>query len=126
MFCSHRLSISIVCLLALEPNKNLSLQTLVSGPRLKCLIVSHRLPDGATNDTPVAPYCTSLLSLARTEGSAFCAKDSGNLKLTMVDEMQLLSNAGVDKVESRWHTYSVQMALKLLACSLVVTQRFIL
>ncbi|CAM9511053.1 unnamed protein product [Ectocarpus sp. 12 AP-2014] len=54
-------------------------------------------------------------------GSAFCAKDSGNLKLTMVDEIQLLSNAGVNKVESRWHTYSVQMALKLLASSLVQT-----
>ncbi|CAM9898873.1 unnamed protein product [Ectocarpus fasciculatus] len=54
-------------------------------------------------------------------GSAFCAKDSGNLKLTMVDETQLLSNAGVDKVESRWHAYSVQMALKLLASSLVQT-----
>lgn len=39
----------------------------------------------------------------------------------MVDEKQLLLAVGVDKMESRWHTYTLQMALKLLASSLVVT-----
>lgn len=40
----------------------------------------------------------------------------------MVDEKQLLLAAGVGKVEARWSTYSLQMALKLLAWSLMVRE----
>lgn len=41
--------------------------------------------------------------------------------IVMVDELELLRTAGVDKMESSWQPYSVQMILKLLASSLVVT-----
>lgn len=41
--------------------------------------------------------------------------------IVMVDERELLRAAGVDKMESWWNSYSLQMILKLLASSLVVT-----
>lgn len=40
--------------------------------------------------------------------------------IVMVDERELLRTAGVDRVESWWYPYSLQMVLKLLASLLVV------
>ncbi|CAM9290634.1 unnamed protein product [Scytosiphon promiscuus] len=58
--------------------------------------------------------------------SSFVDKASGEESsqrrgIIMVDERQLLLAAGVDKMEARWSTYSLQMALKLLASSLMQT-----
>lgn len=47
--------------------------------------------------------------------------DGEDTAIVMVDERELLRTAGgVEKVESWWYPYSLQMILKLLASSLVV------
>ena len=62
----------------------------------------------------------STLPLPRTD--AYAGENAPDrTPIVMVDERELLRAAGVDEVEPWWQPYSLQMLLKLLAFSLMVT-----
>jgi len=55
-----------------------------------------------------------------TKAAPFGAKGADRAEMVLVDEKELLSSMGLDKVEPWWQPYSLQMILKLLASSLMV------
>lgn len=65
-------------------------------------------------------FSRSTLPLPRTD--AYAGENAPDrTPIVMVDERELLRAAGVDEVEPWWQPYSLQMLLKLLAFSRMVT-----
>lgn len=74
--------------------------------------------------SPPPPPSRSRLIVSLAAGDASLGAEGPDFtEIVMVEEEQLLLAVGVDKMESSWYTYTLQMALKLLASSLVVKKR---